>query len=44
MKKVSNKILMVVAAFATVIASIVATSACYWYAYQPEEPKALRDE
>ncbi|MGN0028011.1 MAG: cyclic lactone autoinducer peptide [Clostridium sp.] len=44
MKKLSNKVLMVVAAFATVIASVVSTSACYWMMYQPEEPKALREE
>lgn len=44
MKKISNKALMLVATFATVIASVVSTSACWWYSYQPEEPKALRDE
>ncbi|MDY4253149.1 MULTISPECIES: AgrD family cyclic lactone autoinducer peptide [unclassified Clostridium] len=44
MKKLSNKVLMVVAAFATVIASVVSTSACWWMMYQPEEPKALREE
>ena len=44
MKKINSKILMVVATIATVLASTVATSACYWLAYQPEEPKCLRDE
>ena len=44
MKKISNKVLMAVAAFATVIASVVSTSACIWSMYQPEESKALRDE
>lgn len=44
MKKVNSKILMAVAAVATVVASTVATSACYWASYQPEEPKSLRDE
>ncbi|WP_294401626.1 cyclic lactone autoinducer peptide [uncultured Clostridium sp.] len=39
-----NKVLMLVATCATVIASIVATSACIWSHYQPEEPKCLRDE
>lgn len=43
MRKINNKVLMAIAAFATVIASTVATSACFWAAYQPEEPKALRD-
>ncbi|MDB1955717.1 cyclic lactone autoinducer peptide [Clostridium tertium] len=44
MKRLNNKILMAVATFATVIASVVANSACFWAVYQPEEPKALRDE
>ena len=44
MKRLSNKVLMAVAAFATVIASVVSTSACLWVMYQPEEPKSLRDE
>ena len=39
-----NKILMSVATIATVMASILATSACYWGHYQPEEPKCLREE
>lgn len=44
MKKLNSKILMAVATLATVVASTVATSACWWLAYQPEEPKSLRDE
>lgn len=44
MKKLNSKVLMAVATFATVVASTVATSACFWMAYQPEEPKSLRDE
>ena len=44
MKKLNNRILMAVAAIATVVASTMATSACWWAIYQPEEPKALRDE
>jgi cyclic lactone autoinducer peptide len=39
-----KKILMSVATVATVIASVVATSACVWSYYQPEEPKCLREE
>lgn len=39
-----HKFLMGVATVATVIASIVATSACFWSSYQPEEPKCLREE
>lgn len=44
MKNLKSKALMLVAAFATVVASTVATSACFWCLYQPEEPKSLRDE
>ena len=44
MKKINHKVLMAVATVATVFASMVATSACIWCAYQPEEPKALREE
>ncbi|AGF56024.1 MULTISPECIES: cyclic lactone autoinducer peptide [Clostridium] len=39
-----SKILMGIATIATVFASIVATSACWYVHYQPEEPKCLRDE
>lgn len=44
MKKMNQKVLMVVATVATVFASMVASSACLWCMYQPEEPKALREE
>ena len=37
-----TKILMGIVA--TVMASIVSTSACFWAHYQPEEPKSLREE
>jgi len=39
-----KRILMSVATIATLIASVVATSACIWGHYQPEEPKCLREE
>lgn len=39
-----NRLLMSIATIATVIASVVATSACVWCHYQPEEPKCLREE
>lgn len=39
-----KKVLMTAATIATLIASVVATSACWWGFYQPEEPKSLRDE
>lgn len=35
---------MSIATIATFIASIVATSACIWCSYQPEEPKSLREK
>lgn len=44
MKKINTKVLMAIAAVATIFASTVATSACMWMLYQPEEPKCLRDE
>lgn len=44
MKKINSKVLMVVATIATVFASTLATSACFWGLYQPEEPKCLGDE
>lgn len=43
MKKINSKMLMAVASIATVVASMVATSACLWLSYQPEEPECLRD-
>lgn len=39
-----NRILMSIATMATLFASIVATSACFFGHYQPEEPKCLREE
>lgn len=38
-----TKILAIIATLATVIASTVATSACWWYFYQPEEPETLKN-
>lgn len=39
-----KRILMSIATLATIFASIVATSACVFSTYQPEEPKCLREE
>ena len=36
-------ILSALAAVATFVAAAVATSACYFFVYQPEEPESLRD-
>jgi hypothetical protein len=43
-KLVKKRVLMTIATIATFVASIVATSACIWCTYQPEEPKCLREE
>ena len=39
-----KNLLSLVAALATVFATTIATSACFWYFYQPEEPKCLSDK
>lgn len=44
MKRNTKSISGLVATLLTVIAMSVATSACFWYGYQPEEPKCLREE
>ena len=42
MKK--SRILGLVATACTVLATLVATSACLFYFYQPEEPASLSDQ
>lgn len=37
------KLFGVVSVLATLAATVVATSACVWWVYQPEEPQSLRD-
>ncbi|MEF9959196.1 MAG: cyclic lactone autoinducer peptide [Niameybacter sp.] len=44
MKRINHKLLMILAAVATLFASFTASSACLWAFYQPEEPKSLREE
>lgn len=44
MRKLNKRLLTLIATVATVIAATVASSACAWYMYQPEEPKCLREE
>lgn len=44
MKKLNHKFLALIATITTLIAASVATSACYWFTYQPREPKFLREE
>ena len=38
-----KKLMAIVATLATVLAATAATSACWWYLYQPEEPKSLKN-
>jgi cyclic lactone autoinducer peptide len=43
--KISKKnLLTLVATAATLMASLVASSACTFFMYQPEEPKILQEE
>lgn len=37
-----KRVLSLVSVLATVVATMVASSACMWYVYQPEEPKSLQ--
>ena len=43
MKK-NKKIWMLIATITTIFASTIASAACIWYTYQPQEPKSLREE
>ena len=38
-----RKLFAAVAVIGTLVATVAATSACWWYIYQPEEPKSLRN-
>lgn len=37
-----TKLMAAVAVIGTLVATVAATSACWWYVYQPEEPESLR--
>lgn len=39
-----RKLFALIAAVSTVVAAAVASSACVWIMYQPEEPKCLREK
>ncbi|EQB88604.1 cyclic lactone autoinducer peptide [Clostridium punense] len=43
MKKLNKKFLGLIATITTLMAALVANSACNWYLYQPEEPECLRE-
>jgi cyclic lactone autoinducer peptide len=38
------KLLIVASALATLFAAFAASSACFWWTYQPEEPASLQDK
>lgn len=44
MRNLNKRLLTVLASMTTLVAALVASSACLWYTYQPEEPKCLREE
>lgn len=44
MIKLNRKFLTLIAVLTTLVAASVASSACFWMVYQPEEPKCLREE
>lgn len=39
-----KRLLTLVAFIGTVVAAVVASSACFIFFYQPEEPKCIREE
>lgn len=43
MTSLKKKALMIIATLCTLVASMVATSACFLGFYQPEEPECLRE-
>ena len=44
MTKLNKRFLTLIAVVTTMVAASVASSACVWGVYQPEEPKCLREE
>jgi AgrD protein len=44
MKKLKQHLFTLIAVVATLVATSVASSACWWFVYQPTEPKCLRDK
>lgn len=39
-----KRLLILTATVATAVAAMVASSACVFFSYQPEEPKCLRED
>ena len=44
MKNFNKHVFSLIAVVTAFVATSVASSACFWFAYQPEEPKCLREE
>jgi len=44
MKKFNKHLFSLIAVVTTLVATYVASSACFWFIYQPEEPKCLREK
>jgi AgrD protein len=44
MKNLNKYIFTLIAVLTTFMATSVASSACTWFVYQPEEPKCLREK
>lgn len=44
MERLNRRLLTLIAAVTTIVAASVASSACVWAFYQPEEPKSLMEE
>ncbi|MEK6263571.1 MAG: cyclic lactone autoinducer peptide [Clostridium sp.] len=44
MKNFNKHLFTLIAVVTTLVATSVASSACYWFAYQPEEPNCLREK
>jgi AgrD protein len=44
MRKLNKQLFTLIAVVTTLVATAVASSACVWFLYQPEEPKCLREE
>jgi len=44
MKKLNKQLFTLIAVVTTLVATSVASSACWWFVYQPEEPKCLREK
>jgi len=44
MKNLNKRLFSLIAVVTTLVATSVASSACFWFYYQPEEPKCLREK